>query len=243
MDLHTIGGLREEAAAERRPLKQLVSLRPEDQLTTAIRKLFHNRCSMAPVLTGPSTGAPLYLGPRSAGHASSLQCPSAFTATVQLQHAFLSMSIRAYTRRRCSNAQRTTEAGGLNSMLVLEWGIVVRDWLPDRAETNEFLPEQPVLLRRCAASELDASGDTAAAFAKVARAERQRGLLAAAHCDHQRRPGCAHAPLPRIARFAAPARPGHWFLAHRHLVPRLRPCAPRAQRRPAGEQCPDIPCL
>ncbi len=57
MDMHTIGGLREEAAAEGRPLKQLVSLRPEDSLATAIRKLFHNRCSMAPVLTGPSTGA------------------------------------------------------------------------------------------------------------------------------------------------------------------------------------------
>ena len=63
MDLHTIGGLREEAAADGRPLKQLVSLQPEDQLTTAIRKLFHNRCSMAPVLTGPSTGArPFVLG-------------------------------------------------------------------------------------------------------------------------------------------------------------------------------------
>ena len=60
MDLHTIGGLREEAAAEGRPLKQLVSLRPEDPLTTAIRKLFNNRCSMAPVLTGPSTGTPCF---------------------------------------------------------------------------------------------------------------------------------------------------------------------------------------
>ncbi len=56
MDVHTIGGLREEAAADGRPLKQLVSLRPDDSLATAIRKLFHNRCSMAPVLTGPSTG-------------------------------------------------------------------------------------------------------------------------------------------------------------------------------------------
>ena len=144
MDLHTIGGLREEAAAEGRPLKQLVSLRPEDQLTTAIRKLFHNRCSMAPVLTGPSTGAPLYLGPCSAGHALSLQCPSAFTATVQLQHAFLSMSIRAYTRRRCSNAQRTSEAGDLNSMPVLEWGIVVcvTGYLTVQRQTNSFLSSQ-----------------------------------------------------------------------------------------------------
>ena len=53
MDVHTIGGLREEAAAEGRPLKHLVSLRLDDSLATAIRKLFHNRCSMAPCSLGP----------------------------------------------------------------------------------------------------------------------------------------------------------------------------------------------
>jgi hypothetical protein len=57
MDMHTIKGLREEAALEGRPLKALVSLRPEDPLSIVIQKLFHNRCSMAPVLTGPSNGA------------------------------------------------------------------------------------------------------------------------------------------------------------------------------------------
>lgn len=56
MDVHTIKGLREEAAAEGRPLKAIVSLRPEDSLAAVIHRLFHNRCSMAPVLTGPSTG-------------------------------------------------------------------------------------------------------------------------------------------------------------------------------------------
>ena len=56
MDLHTIRGLREEAAAEGRAMKALVALRPEDSLALALKRLFRNRCSMAPVLTGPSTG-------------------------------------------------------------------------------------------------------------------------------------------------------------------------------------------
>ena len=59
MDLHTIRGLREEAAAEGRAMKQLVALRPEDSLALALKRLFRNRCSMAPVLTGPSTGCAL----------------------------------------------------------------------------------------------------------------------------------------------------------------------------------------
>ena len=56
MDVHTIRGLREEAAAEGRPLKALVGVRPEDCLSLAIQRLFCNRCSMAPVLSGPATG-------------------------------------------------------------------------------------------------------------------------------------------------------------------------------------------
>ncbi|CAL5223035.1 g5490 [Coccomyxa viridis] len=54
MDQHTIRGLREEAAQEGRPPKALVSLHPADALSTVLQKLFRNRCSMAPVLTGPS---------------------------------------------------------------------------------------------------------------------------------------------------------------------------------------------
>jgi hypothetical protein len=57
MDVHTIRGLREEAAAEGRPLKAIVGVRPEDSLSLAIQRLFRNRCSMAPVLSGPATGA------------------------------------------------------------------------------------------------------------------------------------------------------------------------------------------
>ena len=57
MDQHTIRGLREEAAQEGRPPKALVSLHPADALSTVLQKLFRNRCSMAPVLTGPSPGA------------------------------------------------------------------------------------------------------------------------------------------------------------------------------------------
>ena len=56
MDQHTIRGLREEAVQEGRPSKALVSLHPGDALSTVLQKLFRNRCSMAPVLTGPSTG-------------------------------------------------------------------------------------------------------------------------------------------------------------------------------------------
>jgi len=56
MDQHTIRGLREEAVQEGRPSKPLVSLHPGDALSTVLQKLFRNRCSMAPVLTGPSTG-------------------------------------------------------------------------------------------------------------------------------------------------------------------------------------------
>ena len=56
MDQHTIRGLREEAAQEGRPPKALVSLHPGDALSTVLQKLFQNRCSMAPVLTGPSPG-------------------------------------------------------------------------------------------------------------------------------------------------------------------------------------------
>ena len=55
MDVHTISGLREEAAQEGRPPKALVSLHPGNYLSTVLQKLFRNRCSMAPVLTGPST--------------------------------------------------------------------------------------------------------------------------------------------------------------------------------------------
>lgn len=56
MDQHTIRGLREEAAQEGRPPKALVSLHPGDHLSTVLQKLFRNRCSMAPVLTGPTPG-------------------------------------------------------------------------------------------------------------------------------------------------------------------------------------------
>ena len=56
MDQHTIRGLREEAAQEGRAPKALVSLHPGDALSTVLQKLFQNRCSMAPVLTGPSPG-------------------------------------------------------------------------------------------------------------------------------------------------------------------------------------------
>ena len=62
MDQHTIQGLREEAAQEGRPPKALVSLHPGDALSTVLQKLFRNRCSMAPVLTGPSPGARLVNG-------------------------------------------------------------------------------------------------------------------------------------------------------------------------------------
>ena len=61
MDVHTISGLREEAAQEGRPPKALVSLHPGNYLSTVLQKLFRNRCSMAPVLTGPSTGVPTLL--------------------------------------------------------------------------------------------------------------------------------------------------------------------------------------
>ena len=53
MDQHTIRGLREEATQEGRSPKALVSLHPGDHLSTVLQKLFRNRCSMAPVLTGP----------------------------------------------------------------------------------------------------------------------------------------------------------------------------------------------
>ncbi|CAK0784632.1 hypothetical protein CVIRNUC_007836 [Coccomyxa viridis] len=55
MDQHTIRGLREEATQEGRSPKALVSLHPGDHLSTVLQKLFRNRCSMAPVLTGPAT--------------------------------------------------------------------------------------------------------------------------------------------------------------------------------------------
>ena len=54
MDQHTIRGLREEASQEGRSPKALVSLHPGDHLSTVLQKLFRNRCSMAPVLTGPA---------------------------------------------------------------------------------------------------------------------------------------------------------------------------------------------
>ena len=60
MDQHTIRGLREEAAQEGRWPKALVSLHPGDHLSTVLQKLFRNRCSMAPVLTGPATSVFLH---------------------------------------------------------------------------------------------------------------------------------------------------------------------------------------
>jgi 5'-AMP-activated protein kinase, regulatory gamma subunit len=51
MDQHTIRGLREEAAADGRAPKPLVYVKPDDHLGTVVEKLFHSRCSMAPVLS------------------------------------------------------------------------------------------------------------------------------------------------------------------------------------------------
>lgn len=56
MDAHTIRGMREQALADGRPAKQLVSLEPLDNLQQVITRLFRDRCSMAPVLSCDTHG-------------------------------------------------------------------------------------------------------------------------------------------------------------------------------------------
>jgi hypothetical protein len=51
MDAHTIRGMREEAALQGRGPKSLVHVQPDDDLGKVVRRLFENKCSMAPILS------------------------------------------------------------------------------------------------------------------------------------------------------------------------------------------------
>ena len=52
-------GERQDAAADGREPKPLVYVRPEDNMAVVVERLFDNRCSMAPILSGDPNGAPL----------------------------------------------------------------------------------------------------------------------------------------------------------------------------------------
>lgn len=56
MDAHTIRNMREQSTADGQPPKTLVALTPTDSLKDVIKRLFQNRCSMAPVLTWDTHG-------------------------------------------------------------------------------------------------------------------------------------------------------------------------------------------
>lgn len=56
MDRHTIRGLREDASAEGRVPKPLVFVRPEEHMGMVVERLFSQRCSMAPILSGDPNG-------------------------------------------------------------------------------------------------------------------------------------------------------------------------------------------
>eukprot|EP00877_Chromochloris_zofingiensis_P006377 jgi/Chrzof1/1993/Cz10g29010.t1 len=51
MDAHTIRGLREEASLDGREPKQLVYVKPDDNLAKVVRTLSDHKCSMAPILS------------------------------------------------------------------------------------------------------------------------------------------------------------------------------------------------
>jgi hypothetical protein len=48
----------QDAAADGREAKPLVYVRPEDNMAVVVERLFDNRCSMAPILSGDPNGAP-----------------------------------------------------------------------------------------------------------------------------------------------------------------------------------------
>jgi len=47
----------QDAAADGREAKPLVYVRPEDNMAVVVERLFDNRCSMAPILSGDPNGA------------------------------------------------------------------------------------------------------------------------------------------------------------------------------------------
>ena len=49
----------QDAAADGREAKSLVYVRPEDNMAVVVERLFDNRCSMAPILSGDPNGAAL----------------------------------------------------------------------------------------------------------------------------------------------------------------------------------------
>ncbi|KAL0043392.1 hypothetical protein WJX79_003486 [Trebouxia sp. C0005] len=56
MDQHTIRGLREEAANDNRPFRQLIYVKPEEHLDVLVQRLFANEVSSAPCLTTEPDG-------------------------------------------------------------------------------------------------------------------------------------------------------------------------------------------
>ena len=46
----------QDAAADGREAKSLVYVRPEDNMSVVVERLFANRCSMAPILSGDPNG-------------------------------------------------------------------------------------------------------------------------------------------------------------------------------------------
>ena len=55
---YMVGAL-QDAAADGREAKSLVYVRPEDNMAVVVERLFDNRCSMAPILSGDPNGAAL----------------------------------------------------------------------------------------------------------------------------------------------------------------------------------------
>ncbi|KAL6758729.1 hypothetical protein V8C86DRAFT_2589662 [Haematococcus lacustris] len=128
MDAHTIRGLREEAAVDGREAKELVYVKPDDDLAKVVGTLSSAKCSMAPILSHDPGG---------------LEVPDV------LHLATLSAVLACLMRHfRASLASLPLLAQPLSSLPLGTWspdaGVAHTDVLPDSKDRRQWRRLQPL---------------------------------------------------------------------------------------------------